>query len=278
MNYWVYRFEINPVKPFDDILTGELADLGFESFVSQPNGLEAFIPAEDNGSEVNSRVNSIAEQLGCEISFQREQIEDENWNAVWESEYPVVEVERKCLVRAPFHQTSGDYDLEIVIEPQMSFGTGHHQTTFMMLSLLLNLDVENKGVLDMGSGTGVLAIAAAMKGAKVVKAVDVESWAFENTLHNACLNDVQIDVEKGDVRAIEEERFDLILANINKNVLLQDMKAYVDALEGKGSILLSGFFQTDVPDIIGQAENCGMKMVNQMDKEGWAALHLSKTI
>lgn len=278
MNYWVYRFEINPVKPFDDILTGELADLGFESFVNQSNGLEAFIPAEDDGSEVHSRVNSIAEQLGCEISFVREQIADQNWNAVWESEYPVVEIERKCLVRAPFHQPAGDYDLEIVIEPQMSFGTGHHQTTFMMLSLLLDFDVENKSVLDMGSGTGVLAIAAAMKGAKAVKAVDVEVWAYENTVHNARLNDVQIDVEKGDVSAIKGERFDLILANINKNVLLQDMKLYDDALEGKGSILLSGFFQTDVPEIIAQAVNCGMKVVKQIDKEGWAALHLSKTM
>jgi len=277
MIYWVYRFEINPLKPFDDILTGELADLGFESFVNQSTGLDAFISEDDHSDEIFKSISRLTDALESEISFQREQIDDQNWNALWESEYPVVEIGMKCLVRAPFHEPAGDRDLEIIIEPQMSFGTGHHQTTFMVLSFLIENDVKNKSVLDMGSGTGVLAIAAKMKGAKSVKAVDIESWAYENTLHNARLNHVHIDVGKGDVNKIIGDKFDLILANINKNILLTDMKSYSDALEEKGVLLLSGFFQTDVSDIVAEAETCGMKLVNQKDNQGWAALYLSKS-
>ncbi len=275
MKYWVYRFQINPLKPFDDILTGELAELGFESFVNNANGLDAYISEQEDLSGIPQVISGI--QALADIQFERELIEDENWNAKWESEYPVVEVGKKCIVRAPFHEADERFDLEIVIEPQMSFGTGHHQTTYMMLTFLLDSDVTNRSVLDMGSGTGVLAIAAAKRGAKFVKAIDIESWAYQNTVHNAGLNHVQVDVEKGDVSAIKQHCFDLILANINKNVLLRDMKAYCDALETNGELMLSGFFQTDVSEIQSAAEQCGMKMVNQIDREGWAALYFSKS-
>ncbi len=275
MNYFVYRFHLLPQKPTGEILISLLADLPFESFQDTPEGFDAFIPESLDDPEAVGGLIAKWNHLG-DLRFTRELIPDQNWNAVWESDYPVVAIGKRCLVRAPFHESDTTYEMEIVINPQMSFGTGHHATTYLMLSMLLDLDLHGKYVLDMGSGTGVLAIATALRGAILVEAVDIEEWAYRNTLDNAALNGVDIRVVQGDVKMIDGATFDIILANINKNVLLADMQHYAATLHPGGIILLSGFFEPDVKEILAEAGKYALHHTVTETKDGWAALKLIK--
>ncbi len=275
MVYTVYHFQLIPQKPTGEILISLLADLPFESFQDTATGFDAFIPADLDTADLVDELVAQWSHLG-EISYTRESIADQNWNAVWESDYPVVAIGKRCLVRAPFHESDATYEMEIVIHPQMSFGTGHHATTWLMLSLLLDLEVHGQYVLDMGSGTGVLAIAAALRGAMLVQAVDIEDWAYRNTVENAALNGVDIRVAKGDVTQLDGALYHIILANINKNVLLADLKHYAAALHPGGIILLSGFFEPDVKEILAEAGKYGLTHTVTDTKDGWAALKMIK--
>lgn len=272
--YLKYHFTCSPLRPLSEILISELADLGFESFVDLPDGFEAYLPkGPEMDKQVQAMVNGYTE-LG-EVSFAMSEIAGQNWNALWEADYPEVRLGTRCLVRAPFHTEDGEVETEIVINPQMSFGTGHHATTYLMLDFLLGMDMEAKQVLDMGCGTGVLAIAAMMRGAKYALAIDVEDVAVENTLDNARLNNVHITVEKGGASQIGNRKFHLILANINKNVLRADMSVYAKALHSGGTLLLSGFFKTDEEELTTTALECGLKFVSKRNKDDWAALWFS---
>ena len=275
MNYLKYRFELHKSGVSGDVLIAYLSEFNFESFVQNSDFVEAYIPENECLNE--GHLNRLLKDFDEELDYQKELIKDQNWNAQWESDYPVVIVDDRLIVRAPFHEKfSGEYEFDIQIQPKMSFGTGHHETTFLMLQNLLKADVEGKEVLDMGSGTGVLAIAAFLLGAGSVLAIDIEQWAYENTLENIDLNSAQVDVNKGDVNTIKGLSFDLILANINKNVLLSDMKSYVEALKNGGSLYLSGFFGTDVDDLQVKAEQLGLTIISVNQKLNWAAMHLTK--
>lgn len=271
-----YSFRCHPRQPLTEILISELADAGFESFVDTPEGFEAYIStAEDGHIKVTAVVDQYA-GLGV-VEFEKHKIAGQNWNAQWEADYPVVKVDNLCTVRAPFHQLQPGVDLDILVIPQMSFGTGHHATTWLMLYLLLHMDLRQKHVLDMGCGTGVLAIAAALRGAAHVLAIDIEDVAVENTLENTALNNVHVDVKKGGVEAIEGGPYDVILANINKNVLMADISGYKAALKAGGALLLSGFFGSDTDELKTAAADCGLVFDDLKTKDGWAALKFRNT-
>lgn len=275
MDYVEVSFEIQPMQPWRDVLIGELAEIDFESFVETETGLQAYIQKE-LFSEENLHAISTLNQHGVVITHHIKPIKSENWNAVWEADFEPIIVNDECIVRAPFHPAK-NLPFEIVISPKMSFGTGHHETTWLMMKTLLGVEVSGKEVLDMGSGTGVLAILAEKMGAKAVLAVDVDDWAYENAIENTSLNDtVNITVEKGNVSNIEGQSFHVILANINKNVLLQDMDQYASALKPQGKLLISGFFEMDVPDLMRKATSCGLQLSHKEYKNHWACLKFEK--
>ena len=273
MNYVRYTFTCHPVKPTTEILISLLAELEFESFVENDLGLEAFVQEKLDPPE---RVGELVNTLEGEIGWERELIPDRNWNAQWEADYQPVEVEKTFLIRAPFHPEDSSFEYEILIQPQMSFGTGHHETTRLMLLALKELEVEGKKVADAGSGTGVLAIAAEKMGADSVFAYDVEDWAFQNTVDNIALNDSKVEVKKGDSNLMQGRNFDIILANINKNVLKEDMAVFSDSLQSEGYILLSGFFVTDISEMVEICERFGLKKVSEKRENDWAQLTLQK--
>lgn len=275
MDYVEVSFEIQPMQPWRDVLIGQLAEIDFESFLETETGLQAYIQ-KDLFSESNLLDIGTLTQHGVIISHHITPIKSENWNAVWEADFEPIIVNDSCVVRAPFHPVQ-NLPFEIVILPKMSFGTGHHETTWLMMKTLLGVEVSGKVVLDMGSGTGVLAILAEKMGANKVLAVDVDNWAFENAIENTALNNtVNITVEKGNVSNIDGQSFHVILANINKNVLLQDMNQYASALKPQGKLLISGFFEMDVPDLMRKATMCGLHLSNKEYKNHWACLKFEK--
>jgi ribosomal protein L11 methyltransferase len=275
MNYYAYRFHCNPRQPLSEILVSELADIGFESFVDTAEGVDAFVPENlDNEPAVREVADNLA-YLGT-MAYNRDFIPDQNWNATWEADYPVVTIGNRCIVRAPFHNVTEQYDLDLLITPQMSFGTGHHATTRHMLTYLLDEPLSGKAVLDMGAGTGVLAIAAMKLGAASAWAIDVDDWACRNAQENVALNHVNIRVDKGDATSIIGHFFDLILANINKNVLLSDISAYAKCLSPGGILMMSGFFDADVAEIISEADKYGLRHHTTRCDDHWAALKLIK--
>lgn len=270
-------FIFSEVEPWNEVAIAALSEIGFDSFVELENGVEAYI----NENEFNERnleegvLREIKEHTQTNVFV--EKISFQNWNAVWESDFNPVFVEDKLTILAPFHDQSLAVGLPIVIQPQMSFGTGHHQTTWMMSKLLLELEDLPIKVLDMGTGTGVLAILAEKLGAKEILAIDIEPWSVDNTIENAERNNCHnIKALCGDIDLIEGEKFDLILANINKNILKSHMKFYAYALDKNAKIALSGFFDTDSEEIIRYAERYGLIFDSKIVKETWAALILVK--
>lgn len=275
MIYVSVQFTVAPRDPYTEILLSELAEIGYDSFEETDEGLHAYIIIEKYHQQdlLGMSVLNLPE---VDVVFEVSELEDKNWNAIWESDFEPIEVGAECRVRAPFHPDN-NCKYEIVISPKMSFGTGHHQTTWLMMKQMLTADWAGKEVLDLGTGTGVLAILAAKMGAKNVVAIDVDEWAYENAVENVELNKtVNIDVEKGGVSQIKDRKFQTILANINKNVLLQEMPTLVESLHDGGSLLLSGFFENDIEDIKTKSEKCGLTYSHVLTKENWAMLELQK--
>lgn len=268
-NYVKYTIWVDDEEQAE-ILTAYLADFPFESFDFEGGVLNAYIPKV----ALAECATDVAVQLS-DYKFVEEEIASQNWNAVWESDFQQVEVADKVLIRAPFHEPRPDYrGMEIVIQPKMSFGTGHHATTQMMVEMLLSADVEGKEVLDMGSGTGVLAIVAAKLGAKRVLAVEIDDMAEESVRENIALNGVAECVESvcGDVRAIEGQMFDTILANINRNILLNDMAAYVATLRRGGRLFISGFLAEDVDILVDYALTLNLTKREHISNGEWQCL------
>lgn len=272
MNY----IELKYPKPADeitsDLLVSDLGEAGFESFSEDELFISAYIPEKDflleNLFDL-APLKKFYDDGVLEINL----IEDQNWNAVWESNYPPVLIANRCFVRAPFHEPDPKAEFNILIKPKMAFGTAHHETTELMTELLLETDVAGKVVLDMGCGTGVLAILASMKGAERITAIDFDEWAYKNSLENVEVNSIEnIEVLMGDAEKINtSEKFDLILANINKNTLLKDLNVYASALKGDGQLFLSGFYDSDLEDISKKAMENGLIFDSSRTKNKWTA-------
>ena len=255
-----------------DLLVALLADCGFESFTENDNGsISAYIPANDFTPVLVQRLKS-AEFAGCLLSFESNSIADQNWNAVWESQYDPVTIEGRCLVRAPFHQPVSGIEYDIVIMPKMSFGTAHHETTKLMIQYLLSLQISGKSLLDMGSGTAVLAILARMKGAEPVTAIDNDEWAYHNAVENVQSNNFDdISVFLGDSALLSGKTFDIILANINRNILLNDIPVYRKSLNPGGKLFMSGFYSEDLPLIEAKAIENGLLLLSHRIENNWTA-------
>ncbi len=259
-----------------EIITAELADFPFESFTEEGKQLKAYIPQErlaDCKDQVDEILSSYSIKGARYIS-----IETQNWNAQWESNFEQVEVGREILIRAPFHAADPAFRTEVVIMPKMSFGTGHHATTHLMSEAITKIDVRGKKGLDMGSGTGVLAIIAVKYGAVALDAVDIDEWAYENCCENIEQNGVKDAITPiwGGVSTIEGNRYDFILANINRNILLGDMSSYVATLNEGGTMLMSGFFVEDIAALRTKAESLGLKYVGFSERDGWAMMQLER--
>lgn len=277
MDYLELTIALEPRNPWAEVLVAELAELGFESFVDTDNGIQAYAPAGQVSLEGLLEQTSVSGNPDVKMSYSSALIPHKNWNAEWEAGFEPVEISNNLVILAPFHdKTSFAGKEQIIIQPQMSFGTGHHQTTFLMSQYLLDLEIPEK-VLDMGTGTGVLAILAEKRGAKDILAVDIEPWSVENTVENAERNgSANIRTLTGDLDVITDGNFGLILANINKNVLKQHLPGYHTLLAAGGTLLLSGFFMSDVAELAECGNEAGFECMEIREKETWAALRLVK--
>ena len=273
--YLGYHFIVEPKELGSEILVAELGELPFESFIESEFGLTAYIQKELWNATILDDL-FVLQSPEFNISFTIEEIEQVNWNEEWEKNFEPIEVDGMCHVRAPFHpKTAAKYD--IVIEPKMSFGTGHHETTHMMIQHLLRLDVQGKKTLDMGCGTAILAILAEMKGAQPIDAIDIDNWCYLNSIENATRNNCQhITVYEGDASLLVDQRYELIIANINRNILLADMQAYANCLVSGGTLLLSGFYLEDIPFLEASCTENGMQFVSQLQRNNWVSLEFEK--
>ncbi|MEN9323560.1 MAG: hypothetical protein RL699_1340 [Bacteroidota bacterium] len=273
--YLGYHFIVEPKELGSEILVAELGELPFESFVESEFGLTAYIQKELWTASILDDL-FVLQSPEFNISYTIEEIEQVNWNEEWEKNFEPIEVDGICHVRAPFHpKTGAKYD--IVIEPKMSFGTGHHETTHMMIQHLLRLDVQGKKTLDMGCGTAILAILAEMKGAQPIDAIDIDNWCYLNSIENAARNNCKhITVYEGDASLLVDQRYELIIANINRNILLADMHAYANCLVSGGILLLSGFYAEDIPFLEASCTENGMQFVSQLQRNNWVSLEFIK--
>ena len=270
MNYIEYDFTVSPLEMGSEILIAELAEVGFDSFEDTPTGIKAYIPKDSWNEHILQDIYLLSNPEFT-ISYQITEIEQVNWNEEWEKNFSPIVVEDLCTVRANFHPVPNTrYD--IVITPKMSFGTGHHETTYMMLQQLLPLSLEGTKVLDMGCGTGILAIMAALRGARDITAIDIDPWCVENATENVQQNDCSfITIKEGDVSLIAGEQYNLILANINRNILLSDIPAYTQALLPQGLLLVSGFYEEDLPAIKEKCQQVGLTYLSHIERNRWVS-------
>ena len=269
--YIGYYFKAQPVQPAVEILIAELGYAGFESFVETQEGVTAYIQKEEWREDILKEIQ-ILNSEEFKITYTFEDIAQTNWNAQWEKSFQPIIVDDLCMVRAPFHDAK-ETKYDIIIEPKMSFGTGHHETTHMMIQHILKNDFEGKSVLDMGCGTGVLAILAEMKGAKTIDAIDIDNWCYINSLENVARNNCKnIRVLEGDVSLLSEKKYDIIIANINRNILLQDLNTYISCLNPNGTVFLSGFYNSDMTLIQDKCKSQNMQFIEKFEKNEWVAL------
>ncbi len=268
--YIGYYFKVSPLKPATEILIAELGDVGFESFIETEEGVNAFIQLTDWQKDILKDIY-ILNSGEFDIQYSYEEIEQVNWNKEWENNFNPILVDKICSIRAPFHDQP-DVQYDIVIEPKMSFGTGHHETTHMMIQHLLKTDLNNKKVLDMGCGTGVLAILSEIRGARSVDAIDIDNWCYLNTKENIERNNCKkISAYQGDASLLSDKSYDVIIANINRNILLRDIQTYSKCLTPKGKLFLSGFYQEDLEMITAECDKNGLHFIDKIDRNNWIA-------
>ncbi len=269
MRYFEFNF-----KTADDqtaeILMALLAEKGFDTFEQNDTELSAYIPEKNfSVAETEFYLNDLQQKFV--FTWQQKLHEKKNWNEEWEKNFNPVVVGDRCLIRAPFHSKNGDYEFEIIIEPRMSFGTGHHESTHLMMEEMLGLDFSRKQICDAGSGTGILSILAVKKGANHVLAIDNNDWAYQNAMDNVSLNRVydEISVELGELELMSGKQFDIILANINKHIILQNIPLFFRSLQAGGLLIISGILQNDLNDIVKEAGHYFFNLVSTRTKGDW---------
>ena len=260
-----------------DVLADYLGKIGFESFVTTDEGLDAYIP-EKNFSEQEFETALKRFPLDVAMSYVAEEMEDKNWNEEWEKHFfEPITIDNECIIHSSFHKDIPKLKYNIIIDPKMAFGTGHHETTSLMVSEILKMDLTGKSVLDMGCGTSVLAILASLKGAESITAIDIDEWCVRNSLENIALNDVNnIRVLLGDASLLTGQHFDVIIANINRNILLNDMDKYSACLPAGGELFMSGFYTEDLPVIESKAAAYGLKTDYFNRKNNWTVVKMTK--
>ena len=275
MQYLEVSFIVSPVsETANDIIAALAADLGFESFVESPQGTIGYIPINLYNEEALREALTDFPMPDTTITFTTCEMEDKNWNEEWEKHFfePIV-VDSRCVIHSTFHKDYPKADFDIIINPQMAFGTGHHQTTRLIISYLLDIDLQKKTVLDMGCGTSILAILASMRGAEKLTAIDIDEWCVNNSIDNLALNHIDnIKVFQGDASSLASEGpFDVIIANINRNILLADMQYYVARMNQGGEIYFSGFYESDLPMIQAEAGRLGLRYLSHRIEKEWTA-------
>ena len=276
MIYTQISFKLNPDNQENrEILVAMLSDLAFESFDESEDLIMGYIPG---GSADLDEIGAITTLLPFSVQFESEIIPDKNWNEVWEKNYfkPLL-IGNRCLVRAPFHTEFEPAEFELVIEPKMAFGTGNHETTTLVAEQILNMDLTGKTVLDMGCGTGILGMLASLMGAKQVTAIDIDTWSFESTVENARLNNIlNLEAKLGDASLLGDETFEIIFANIHKNVIINDLPVYESVLESGGKLYLSGFYNHDMADVKARAESLKLIETGFQEKNSWVVYSFKK--
>ena len=274
MDYIEISVQVN--EDFAEILIAELAEIGFDSFIETEDGIQGYVlEPELDTQAVKELMETYAERTA--ISYSLKKIEKQNWNAEWENSFDPITVANRIIVRASFHEPQPAFEHEIIITPKMSFGTGHHETTAQIMELQLGIDHQGKEVLDVGTGTGILAILSAKLGASTVRAFDIDEWSVENTKENIELNACpEISVGLGTIADESPKTYDIVIANINRNILLAEIPTYADFLKAGGTLMLSGFYVKDIPEIQHLAEQHGLKKAHHISKKDWAAVVFKK--
>ncbi|MEC5156830.1 50S ribosomal protein L11 methyltransferase [Chryseobacterium sp. MP_3.2] len=272
--YLEFNFKIAPLQPWNEILMAELVEIGFDSFTEEHDGILAYIQKDLFQEEELKNVN-LLENPEITISYTFEEMPNINWNEEWEKNFSPINVEDQVSIRAEFHENQ-NLPHEIIIQPKMSFGTGHHATTYLMIQQMLDMDFDGKTVLDMGCGTSVLAIFAKQQGAGKTVAIDIDEWSVENSIENAARNNVALEISQGTAENLGAENFDIILANINRNILISDIPTYVSVLNNGGQLLLSGLCFFDVDDILEVCTAQNLTMKKKLQREEWVSLLLIK--
>ncbi len=271
MIYISYNFTVTPKEPASEILIAELGYAGFESFVDTADGFIGYIQKEEWNENVLDTI-FVLNNNEFQISYTIEEIAQVNWNKEWEKNFNPIQVDNLVSIRAPFHDNP-NLEYDIVIEPKMSFGTGHHETTHMMVQQLNKLDLKGKKTLDMGCGTGILAIFAELKGAQPIDAIDIDNWCYLNSIENVERNKcTHISVYEGDVSLLKDKKYDVIIANINRNILLNDIKSYTNCLNENGILLLSGFYKEDISIIENEISTYNLKIDLVIERNNWVSL------
>ncbi len=278
MKYFEVTFHTQPCnETVNDVVAALAGEIGFESFVECEGGLLAYVQQALFDEEALKEMVAGFPLPDCTIAYDIREAEDKDWNEEWEKNFfqPIVIGER-CCIHSTFHKDTPQTEYEILINPQMAFGTGHHETTSSIIGELLDADLKGKSVLDMGCGTSILAILASMRGANPVTAIDIDDWCVNNSRDNIALNGIDnITVELGDARLLEGRMpFDVVIANINRNILLADLPAYAACMHAGSEIFMSGFYVEDIPAIRERAESLGMEFVHHREKNNWAAVKL----
>ena len=273
-NYLEFNFKIQPLQPWNEILMAELIEVGFDSSTEEHDGILAYIQA-DLFQEEALRAIHLLQNPEVQISYTFQEMPNINWNEEWEKNFSPINIENEVSIRAEFHENQ-NLPHEIIIQPKMSFGTGHHATTYLMIQQMLDMDFQNKTVLDMGCGTSVLAIFAKQRGAGKTVAIDIDEWSVENSKENAERNNVELEISQGTAENLGAENFDIILANINRNILISDIPTYVSVLNAGGQLLLSGLCFFDVDDILEVCTAQNLNLKKEIQREEWVSLLLEK--
>ncbi|MDE5422798.1 50S ribosomal protein L11 methyltransferase [Ancylomarina sp. DW003] len=279
MDYIELKCEITPFnEAVAQILISELGELGYDSFTENEDSIDAYITEDLFDINIVKAINlDYLPETNFTLNYSHKTVISQDWNTVWESNFQPVIISDQVVIRASFHTDTPKVPYDIVIDPKMSFGTGHHSTTSLMVQSVLDSDIKGKRVLDMGCGTSLLAILASMRGAKMVDAIDIDEWPYKNSLENIKNNKADnVSVFLGDASLLKGKEYDVVLANINRNILLNDMRSYVDCLPKNGSLIMSGFYTEDLKYILDEAEKNNMNYIDHKVDKNWVAVRFVK--